>query len=85
VQCGTIVDQGINESLQTLRAASQETDVISIDKVCELQVPDLHPSSQSCGLYLEYACVDATVAADVANSACLEVLTVTLPRLENLL
>ncbi len=28
-----------------LRAASQETDFISIHKVCELQVPDLHPSS----------------------------------------
>lgn len=46
-QCGTIVDQGINESLHMLRAASQETYVISIDKVCEPQVSDLHASSRS--------------------------------------
>jgi len=35
-----------------LRAASQETDVISIYKVCEPQVPNLHPSSWSRGLQM---------------------------------
>jgi len=35
-----------------LRAASQETNVISIHKVCELQVPDLNPNSWSCGLQM---------------------------------
>ncbi|DBA98811.1 TPA: hypothetical protein ACH3X1_014575 [Trebouxia sp. C0004] len=34
------------------RAASQETDVISIHMVCEPQVPDLHPSSWSRGLQM---------------------------------
>ncbi len=35
-----------------LRAASQETDVISIHKVCEPQVSDLNPISWSRGLQM---------------------------------
>ncbi len=47
-----MANQGINESLQVLRAARQATNVISIHKVCELQVPDLNPNSWSCGLQM---------------------------------
>ncbi|DBA87874.1 TPA: hypothetical protein ACH3X1_004866 [Trebouxia sp. C0004] len=40
------------EELEVLRAASQETDVISTHKVCEPQVPNLYPSSWGRGLQM---------------------------------